>query len=281
MSGRGRGRGRGRGAQTGGMSLLQRSAQECGLDANNLRALQDLTRAPLYPAIELHSNGGGAAQYADAISTEATAKKDQKGKGANPKHVKAEEPSKPKTLATVKRSAATISLISKSREIHHRIQSSVFYVRPSKEIPDIVRFSDKKRVDLKPLRLDASNVLRHCLGGRKRTCMGRFVPEELVSGQRTGSSGLSGGVADGIAGGKALSLEDLEAKEKLRQRRERMGLVDNDELDDDGNKKNLDDDDLAIEQEDEEEEEMVEDYGKDHYASEDESDGGGDNEQTY
>ena len=57
MSGRGRGRGRGRAPPSGARLLLQRSAQEAGLDAGNLRSLQDITKPALFPDYEWHSNG--------------------------------------------------------------------------------------------------------------------------------------------------------------------------------------------------------------------------------
>jgi len=152
----GRGRGRGRPAESGGLLLLRRSAEECGLDSRNIRTLGDIaTHPPLYPDIEL--------QYLT--------------------------PEDPTTSAAKRHSVQTIYLISKSREIQHRITNSVFYVRPTKDVPDVLRYSDlsmrsrDKRLRTEPIEnsSDANFVLAHCLGGRQETEMGRFVPEELVT----------------------------------------------------------------------------------------------------
>ena len=78
--------------------------------------------------------------------------------------------------------------------MHHCIdhmESIASYVRLTRYVPDVIRRSDATRP---PPRIDASAVLSICLGGRAETERGRFVPEELVSGQV-----LSGGQAsDGV-----------------------------------------------------------------------------------
>lgn len=172
FGGRGGGRGRGRGGrpvESGGLLLLRRSAEECGLDSRNIRSLGDIAaRSPLYPDIELQYSSSPAGETPSSIISTAAAKR---------------------------HSAQTIYLIAKSREIHHRITNSVFFVRPTKDVPDVLRYSDltrshnKKRqrllaatVDSTPkLNNEANIVLAHCLGGRQETVMGRFVPEELVT----------------------------------------------------------------------------------------------------
>jgi len=260
MSGRGRGRGRGGAPASGGLLLLRRSAEECGLDSRNIRSLGDITRPPLYPDIELHSSGDASSasgdQPAQSTSTSNTA---------------------------VKRSAQAIYLISKSREIHHRITNSVFYVQPTKDVPDVLRYSDyKRKLDRKGIDTsknnDASFVLAHCLGGIKETEMGRFVPEELVSGQkrlrRTFATDVDGYAQDDTA------FEDLDVKGRLRRQR-----ADSTASAGAGQKENGENEeereDEFYEHEDEDEAEELEDYVINHYESETESDGGGDDEPTY
>ena len=176
------------------------------------------------------------------------------------------EDDEPKQLAGVKRSAKTLYLITKGREMHHRIQNSVFYVRPTKDVPDVIRYSDSTRP---PPQIDASAVLSNCLGGRTTTKLGRFVPEELVTGQRQGAgTNLSKGVEAGIQAGKAIDLADLESKERTRKR---FGS-DGGEIDGEGDEEIVNDD---------EEEDEGEDYAKNYYESEGDESAGGDGEATF
>jgi len=240
-----------------------RSAEECGLDSRNLRGLQDITRPSLFPDIKLHSSGDNRFLR---LMEQQLAEQQAKAEAAG-------EPipldDRPKQLAGVKRSAQTLFLITKGREMHHRIQNSVFYVRPTKEVPDVIRYSDSTRG---PPQIDGSVVLSNCLGGRKKTKLGRYVPEELVSGQMQGDGkSLSQSIEAGIQAAKGVNLADLEAKEKQRKR---AGSMDGDG-DGDG------EEELILEED--EEEDDGEDYGKDHYESDgDESAGGdGDGEATF
>lgn len=221
MSGRGRGRGRGRAPPTGARLLLQRSAQEAGLDAGNLRHLQDITRPQLFPDLEWHSNGKMGHEHADPSSASASAK----------------------------RPASTVYLINKSREIHHRFQSSSQYVRPTQEV-DVVRYGKRPR----PMQPDV-NVLES-IG---KAADPRYLPKELL--QNTSNSTSKESADD--APKKALTLEELAAQE-LQRRKKNAELNEEDE----------DANDDPSDQEPEEDEEVA-DYTTNYYASDDESDGGG------
>jgi len=243
MSGRGRGRGRGFAQPTGGRMFLMRSADECGLDSRNLRSLVDITRPPLFPDILLHSSHD---QSLLNTEQEILTVKDEAGMA----------PSQSVQASTTRSSQQTLYLISKGREINHRLQSSAFYVRPTKDIPDIIRYSDSKRPRQQ---IDAGDVLSHCLGGRTRTEAGIFVPEELLSGRKRVQ--IDSGALD-----KSSNMNELEAIERLRKG----------SMDEDG-----DLDGTAV-VEDEGEEDDGADYVTNHYDSDgDASDGGGDEEPTY
>eukprot|EP00979_Chaetoceros_neogracilis_P003719 scaffold656_cov271-Chaetoceros_neogracile.AAC.29 len=263
MSGRGRGRGRGKYAPpTGGRAFLMRSAEECGLDSRNLRSLQDITRPALFPDIKLHSSGDNRLlRILEAKKAEEAAKAEAAGHPIIP------EDEEPVQLAGVKRTAQTLFLITKGREIHHRMQNSVFYVRPTKEVPDVVRYSDS----IRPApQVDAGAVLSNCLGGRKKTKLGTYVPEELVAGQRSvTASSLSQNIEAGIQAGKSVNLSDLEVKERNRTR---LGSVDGGEPDNEGEEE-------VIEQSGEEE--GGEDYAQNYDESEGEESGGDDGEPTF
>lgn len=235
-----------------------RSAEECGLDSRNLRSLQDITRPSLFPDIKLHSSGDNRLLRLLEHQKEGNASKPEES------GVKLEtKDEEPKKLAGVKRSAQTLFLITKGREIHHRIQSSVFYVRPTKDVPDVIRYSDSTKP---PPQIDASAVLSNCLRGRKKTKLGRYVPEELVSGQILNSTIAQ--IHD-IGIGTGDNLVELEAKER---RRKRLGSVDTGEADGDA------DEDVVAE---DEEEEDGEDYVKDYYESEGDESAGDDAEATF
>mmetsp|Transcript_16651 Transcript_16651/g.31541 ORF Transcript_16651/g.31541 Transcript_16651/m.31541 type:complete len:262 (+) Transcript_16651:179-964(+) len=259
----GRGRGKKYTPPTGGRAFLMRSAEECGLDSRNLRSLQDITRPALFPDIQLHSSGDNRLlRVLEQQKVEEASKAESVG-GGGMAVVKKDEDEGPPKLAGVKRSAQTLFLISKGREIHHRIQSSVFYVRPTKDVPDVIRYSDSTKP---PPQIDASAVLSNCLGGRKKTKLGRYVPEELVSGQ---IQVLNSDAGIGMGG---YNLVELEAKER---RRRRLGSVDTapGEGDEDG-----DEEGVVVE---DEEEDDGEDYVKDYYESEGDESAGDDAEATF
>jgi len=175
--GRGRGgrggRGGGRGPQSASAQYLHNSAQEAGID---VRLIRGATGAGgIFPDLELHSSGERRLNAKESENL-----RNGGGGGVVGKDGAEQEP----PAAEKPRSAGTIRLVSKAREMHHRFQSSVFYVRSTREVPDVVRHSDVLRP---PPNVDASAVLQHCLGGKKRTRGeggGAFVPEELCGGQR-------------------------------------------------------------------------------------------------
>ena len=174
----------------------------------------------------------------------------------------------PATAPEKPRTAKTIYLISKSREIHHRFQWSVFYVRSTKEVPDVVQYSDR----LRPLpNIDSSAVLSHCLGGEKRTRGdggGVFVPEELCGGQRTGSAAMG---EEKSKKAKGLNLSAL--ARKIRN----DGGMDNDvEQKDSG-----DEEEEEQNREEDGEESDGADYAQNHYESDGDESGGSDGEPTF
>ena len=247
MSGRGRGRGRGgRGPPSGARLLLQRSAQEAGLDSGNLRSLQDITKPKLFPDFEWHSSGGQQSHHEGDPTTTPAAPLPQKPQPP------------PATAQSSKRATApNIYLINKSREIQHRFQESSFYVRPSQEV-DVVRYNKRPR----PLEPDV-----HVAESIGKTADPRYLPEELLPNKGAAATlPLTGGAGeDAGAPKRAMTLEELAAEE---QRKKVSGPVNNEEGEENGELS----DGAEIEEEDEEE---VADYTTNYYASDDESGGGG------
>lgn len=263
MSGRGRGRGRGRGGggpKTASQQYLHNSAQEAGIDVRHIRGAS--TAGGIFPALALHSSGerrltGRELEHATSGSGEGGGDEVKK-EGGGP------APAKP-------RSAHTIALVSKSRELHHRFQSAVFYVRSTKDVPDVVRYSDRLRP---PPNIDASAVLSHCLGGKKRTRGaggGVFVPEELCGGQRLG------GPIDEEQRNKASKGLDLVALAR-KIRNEGGGGTDNA---DPGGGSGEEEDGGEFNQEQDAEESDGEDYAQNYYESEAEESKGSDGEPTF
>jgi hypothetical protein len=227
--GGGGGRGRGRAPPTGARLMLQRSAQEAGLDGSNLRSLQDITKPQLFPDYNWHSSG----------------------------QLLGDAP--PESTQAQKRSPSTIYLINKSREMHHRFQTSPHYVRPTQEV-DVVRYGKRPR----PVEPDVA-VLED-MG--KKVAQAKYLPPELL--QKTGIALLSMkelNASDSLGPSKVLTLEELATQELERRRRE-AATAEGEDGDGDENSDDA--------QEQDEEEEEVADYTTNYYESEDESDGGGD-----
>ena len=159
---RGRGRGRGGGPRSVSQQYLQNSANEAGLDIKNVGRS---AAVGIFPDLELHSNGErrllehesdllkekrDGKSVGGSSSTEAVA-----NNGEDNTKVKQEANTSTTSSTTTQddtsssnkpKSPKTIYLISKSREMNHKFQNSVFYIRGStKEVPDVERFSDRFR----------------------------------------------------------------------------------------------------------------------------------------
>jgi len=286
MPGRGRGRGKFT-PPTGARLQLQKAAEECGFDARNLRSLQ--SRPELFPDILLHSSGlpMHAIQKRQEEQVQVKQEEEQKENAT----VKMEDSSqavvmkKKSTIKTVRRSAKTSKLIRKGREMHHRMQNSPFFVRYTKDVPDVIRYSDTLKAEKSmenseggSMTMEDSSftvvksVMLNCLGGRTATKQGLFFPEELVFGPKRLNN--TGWLTDNENANKKLNLEALEKQEKLKLRRIRMGLDDDDA---DKGENEFADDDL-VEEDDEEQDDGG--YGVNYYESEgDES--AGDNGEGY
>ena len=197
----------------------------------------------IFPDLELHSSGerrlhshesenlkdrksSSSAGSGSNDRTKAAAEAEN-GKGNNNGAKVKQEPgttattsssSTPATATPTKpKSSKTIYLISKSRELHHRFNNSVFNIRGStKEVPDVIRYSDRLRQV--PSNINASDVLSHCLGGMKRTRGeggGVFVPEELCGGQKQKRRSVfnEGIIEEGNNKTRGVNLAELAAKE--------------------------------------------------------------------
>jgi hypothetical protein len=262
MAGRGRGRGR---APTAGRSVLMETAKECGYDQQNIRAIQALTRPQLFPDLLLHSSGDNKLLQSMDDQQQQQQQQLQSGNGVKPEggaSASSSSSTQHKKLSGTKRIAQALFLITKGREIHHRIQNSAFHVKAKKDVPDVIRHSESTKPTTPEI--DASTVLSHCLKVKKRTATGYYIPEELVSGQKLGSSSaISGGIEASIAAGRAVSLNDIST-------RPRLDSVDNangGEIEEEVHSEGSEDD--------------GEDYCADYYASDAEDSGGGDNELTF
>jgi hypothetical protein len=265
MSGRGRGRGgRGRSAPASiSQQFLLRSAQEAGFDVRNLRALNS-SKGGIFPDLEWHSSGERRLLDGEADGT-LGAVVDSKGVEVKMESGAAGGEVSGAIMPDGERSARQISLISKSREMHHRFQTSIYYVRTiSKEVPDVVRYSDRLAP---PSNIDSGAVLSHCLGGRKRTRAGVFVPGELCGGQRRIVAGGEGKGRDGKKM-KELNLEELAKKIKS----EGGELEEEEKLEGDG-------EDVFYEEDGEES--TGADYEKNYYESEGDESAGSDGEPTF
>lgn len=140
-------------------------------------------------------------------------------------------------------------------------------MRSSTEVPDVIRYeycratSEKINKRFLP---DASNVLSNCLGGHKRTAMGAFFPDELVTGQHKTR--------------RAFRLVSHASKEK-QQGIDIDGLLDSEQ---DVIVKEEEDNEELLKEDEEEEEEENDDYVKDYYQSDDDAeDDIGDSEPVF
>ena len=241
----GRGRGRGRAPPTGARLLLQRSAKEAGLDDGNLRNLQDITKPQLFPDYEWHSSGRKGHNLPGEPIVQ----------GSSALSATAETGSELMAIAKPKRSAKSIRLINKSREIHDRFQNSAYYVQLAQEA-DVIRHGKERQQQQR-----RADLL--ILKQMSKTANPQYIPPELLRDEDLDN--VYGSDHDTF---RKRSLDDLAAEERADRRKRR-----DEEGEDDGQFSD------APEAMDEEEEEDA-DYGTNHYESGDESAGGGEDDEA-
>jgi hypothetical protein len=180
----GRGRGRGRAPPSGARLLLQRSAQEAGLDALSLRGLQDITKPLLFPDFEWHSSGriGHAQDATPAVASQ-------------------------QAVQSKRAKESMIYLINKGREIQHSFQESPFYVKPSQEV-DVIRYNKRPR----PLEADA-----HVVAYMGKTADSRYIPTELLPDKAPKISLNKDGDGEDALPKRVLTLEELAAEERKKK----------------------------------------------------------------
>jgi len=245
MSGRGRGRGRGRGPPSASSEMLQRSAKEAGQSISQLLAARN---RGIYQDIFLNSSGKKWDPDQDEQLTDENTKK--------------------KEMVTPKRSPATIYMIAKNREIHYRITNSPFNIKLESNIPDVLRYNQRDKLDNKK-----KNTLHSCFQGKyTKTSQGLLFPEEMVNiinpKSKRKYSKKSSNLSDDPMLLGMVTEEDL-----------MRGVVKTE--DDEGEKTNnaADGEEEFLEPDGEEED--GDDYVMDYYASDNEDDSLGDNEATY
>ena len=165
------------------------------------------------------------------------------------------------------RQSSTVYMINKGREIDHRIQTSSHWVRPSQTQVDVVRYQSEKKSH-RVAQLPSDQAILEQMG-KNLAADDSYTPAELVPFAKRRRT-LEGGAAANDSTNKKPSLEELEKNEILKKREEARKA---NQLEEEG-EGNFSDPA-------EESEEEVEDYAKDYYASEEESDGGGDAEATF
>lgn len=152
-------------------------------------------------------------------------------------------------IVATKRTQSQIYLIRKSREIQHRMHTSPYFLQAAQET-DVARYRKKRATAAQP----CDKIVREHIG--RVVATPAYIPEELLAPkQRASATGKphvilyneDGIEIKGVPGGEGEEEEDGEH--------------------------------ISIAQEEDEDE--VEDYAKDYYASEEESDGGGDGEPTF
>jgi len=232
--------------------LLQRSAQEAGLDEQN--AVLDLTRQRLYGEFTWHSSGRPQNE-ADALAALEGA--------AIP-------------LQITKRSATTTNLVIKQRYFMEQFAASPFHVKVNQSV-DVVRYSTREQ-QLQQSKEPDLLVLEAI--GKKLANDERHIPTELGPKRTAAAEAAKKLRAKKVRKNKAAKWDDLEKREKMGDLGEGKTGEEEEEEEDDGE---------PIEAEDPGEEEG-DDYIQDHYASDDEGGGadggdegggGGDDEAVF
>ena len=251
------------------------AAAEAGIDVRNMRGLPGGaggTAGRIFPDLELHS-GGERRLLPNEVDGGADAAAAGDGGAAA---------SSPAASAS---SRGDAFLISKMREMHHRLRTSAFHVRPSGEgVPDVERYAPSSSSSSSAAAREDGGVDR--LVGRKRTRGeggGAYVPEELcVTGAvRRGSDAATSRAATL----RALNLAELAAK----IRSDGVGVGGADALDEDGNRRRQGGIDGEGGEEDGEEYAAIEDgeesdgadYAANYYESEGDESKGSDGEPTF
>lgn len=231
-----RGRGRGGGSASNAKILLKRTAQEAGLDDRHLTTLEEITHPKLFPDLLWHSSGRGGFQE-------------------DPPPEDGEAP-KPPELVESKRPAGTVYFLNKQRELNEALQQSSHYVFSQQQrVVDVIRYNKRNR------QLPADEAVLESMGALAYDS--RYTPSELLTASKSDAVQATGGTRtmNGSGGGRRRSsLEELEQRERSGNVPQRVGSST-----------------LPAEEEtapEEDDEEEAEDYTKDYYESEDESDGG-------
>ena len=170
--------------------------------------------------------------------------------------------------AAKSRQSSTVYLINKGREIDHRIQTSSHWVRPSQTQVDVVRYQSEKKSH-RTLQLPSDHAIIEQMGKNLATDED-YVPQELVPSAKRRKRAPEGDAANEDGTTQKPTLDDLEKQEVLKKREE-AGKAN--VLEEEGGEGS----DAAPPDESEEE---GEDYVRDYYESEGESDGGGDDAEA-
>lgn len=268
----GSGKKKGYAPPTGAQLYLKRSAQECGLDDRNLRTLQDITRPKLFPNLLWHSNGSMWSGEDDITA----AVGDSTGTATL-------LPPPVQPISTPKRQSSTIYLIQKGREIQHRFQTSPQYVRATADV-DVVRYRNqhhKRSRTTEPQQFVPDQAaLEHYYHGVATEALvdslvlDKYIPQELCATKLSMTRSNSQQAAANVNAAKRanLSLEEWEAREAKRRREGEEANPKHPDGDDEG----------SLGEPEDADEEEAEDYITNHYESEGEESGGGDNaEPTF
>lgn len=267
---------------------MKRSAAEAGLDDRHLKVLTDITRPPLFPDFLWHSTT--SKYWNDPAATSAT--------GDDP-HPQASSESNTTGVTVIKRSAATIGVMNKQREMTARMQAGPHYVRPTAVI-DVVRYSNRnnsnggniggsnnsggggsnntlngKYINNNPAQPDAIVAASMGKTNRKLATDPRYFPAELLVllllPQKKKAAVVRKSATTAAAACAVVKLEELANKEGgAAVGGEASAVPPGDD----------DEDDVLLEAPPEEEEDG-EDYTTNYYNTDDEDSGGDDGEPTF
>jgi hypothetical protein len=259
---------------------------EAGLD-QNLRTLQEITRPRLFPDYEWHSDGH--MRHVSPLESEIEA---QEAKAAKSNKRTPPTTASSSTTTVTKRSTTSVYLINKTREIHQRFQGSAYYVLPTFEA-DVARYStqrqekDNNTTPTTNANFEDANCM-HVIHQMGKTADPRYVPPELL--KLSDPASLYDTNDDGLlsSSSKKRPVDPLKEAENEERKSSKGGGDDAGAAVADPaasgttapaagtTNNNEDDDNFSDFQDADEDEEEDADYATNYYASEDESDGGGD-----